>query len=236
MTPEELRLHSALMAAMAMATASGVAFVPSAVVDKAMVHDMLCVLRPLLPISLLLLMSERGDVRQVRGLPAVLHVSRQLRRFGSRGRGGGALPSVRRLLPRVRAAVQVPAQGVVIRSPVCCFSRSRWTLAQLQLAFDGELVDAMLFDEAARALLGVPATQLKRALLPRHPALPLVLAGILEGLHVAFHFQRRPQPRDAKYTVRLCSSVRHDYSIHEAAYLTAPLSSRRTSRSCALHR
>lgn len=79
---------------------------------------------------------------------------------------------------------------------------------QLQVAYDDALVDAMLFDEAARALLGVQATAFKRALLPRHPMLPFVLADLLEGLHVAFHFQRRRQPSSSnpsskpQYTVR----------------------------------
>lgn len=49
----------------------------------------------------------------------------------------------------------------------------------------------MLFDEAARAFLGVPAAQYKRSLLPQYPQLPFVLAEIVEGLHVAFHCQRQ---------------------------------------------
>ncbi|KAG3109929.1 hypothetical protein PI124_g11079 [Phytophthora idaei] len=70
---------------------------------------------------------------------------------------------------------------------------------ELQLLYGSTVADAMLFDEAAESLLGVPASEMKSELLPKYPSLPQVLEELLVGLHVSFSFQRPAPKRNAKH-------------------------------------
>ncbi|CEG46224.1 Replication factor A, C-terminal [Plasmopara halstedii] len=72
---------------------------------------------------------------------------------------------------------------------------------QLRLVSGSKVVDAMLFDEVAEALLGVSALNMKSNLLFKYPTLPQVLKELLVGLHVSFSFQR-PAPKKSKHFQR----------------------------------
>ncbi|KAK1935128.1 hypothetical protein P3T76_010894 [Phytophthora citrophthora] len=62
---------------------------------------------------------------------------------------------------------------------------------KLQLLYESTVADAVLFDEVAEALLGVPASKIQNELLPKYPNLPHVLEELLVGLRVSFSFQRQ---------------------------------------------
>ncbi|CAI5724921.1 unnamed protein product [Hyaloperonospora brassicae] len=69
---------------------------------------------------------------------------------------------------------------------------------KLQLQYGSTIADAIMFDEATEALLGVPAWRMKRELLWKYPALPQVLEQLVVGLRVSFSFQQPPPKRNAK--------------------------------------
>ncbi|KAG6578067.1 Replication factor A, C-terminal [Phytophthora cinnamomi] len=69
---------------------------------------------------------------------------------------------------------------------------------KIQVVYGSTVADAMLFDEVAESLLGVPASRLKSEMLPKHPSLPQVLEELLVGLRVSFSFQRPAPKRTAK--------------------------------------
>ncbi|KAL3666037.1 hypothetical protein V7S43_008830 [Phytophthora oleae] len=70
---------------------------------------------------------------------------------------------------------------------------------KLQLLYGSTVADAVLFDEVAEALLGVPASKMQSEILPKYPNLPHVLEELLVGLRVSFSFQRQAPKRNTNY-------------------------------------
>ncbi|CAH0480397.1 unnamed protein product [Peronospora belbahrii] len=69
---------------------------------------------------------------------------------------------------------------------------------KLQLVYGSTVADAMLFDEVAQSLLGIPALKMKKEILPMYPHIPQILEELLVGLRVSFYFQRPAPKRNAK--------------------------------------
>lgn len=70
---------------------------------------------------------------------------------------------------------------------------------KLHLLYGSTVADAVLFDEVATALLGVPASKMQSEILSKYPNLPHVLDELLVGLRVSFTFQHQAPKRNANH-------------------------------------